>query len=201
MNALALALALALGPADVEEARLPRSLADSFVEPAAAAKGDLSFWVGAHLGVTGAYDSEDPNFLIGVSGRLHILPWLGAEATLDFNTRQSYEHNQIHVVQVPFEFVGLLYPPVEWPVRPYGLAGIGFTISDTSYTGALRGNKDSTDLRRMFLIGFGAEMELGTNVMVDANLRFIFVEEPPHFSGNSADAIQFTVGVLFKLAK
>jgi opacity protein-like surface antigen len=201
MNALALALALALGPAEVEEDRLPRSLADSFVEPAPAAKADVSIWVGAHLGVMGAYDAEDPNFMIGVNGRVQILSWLGAEFTLDFNTRQSYENGQIHVTQVPFEFAALFYLPVQWPVQPYGIAGVGFTITDTSYTGALAGTSDETELRRLFLLGFGAEFDLNPSIMLDANLRFIFVDEPRHFSGNSADAIQFTVGILFKLAK
>jgi opacity protein-like surface antigen len=199
MNAFALTLALTLGPADLVEDRLPICLAETLAEPAA--KADPEWWVGAHLGVAGAYDAEDPTFLIGVNGRVHILPWLGAEASLDFQLKQSFEHNQIHVFQVPFEFSALFYPPVgDSPIRPYGMAGIGFTITDVSYSGSLS-RSDTTDPNLLFYLGFGAEFELEPNIALDANLRFVFVQDPPHFSGNSADWIQFTVGVMFKLSK
>ena len=200
--AFALGLAAASGPGDSD---LPRSLgADEtsfLVGPAAAKADEVTLWVGGHLGVTGAYDAEDPNFVIGANFRAKILPWLGAEGTLDFNTRQNYEHNQIHVVQIPFEFAALFYAPLELPVAPYALAGFGFTISDTSYTGGLGGTHDETELNRLFFLGLGVEYELQPNVLLDANLRFVFVQDPPHFQGNSADWIQFTVGVLFKLSK
>jgi hypothetical protein len=199
MNAFALALALGLGPADLEEDRLPSRLAETLTEPVD--KADPEWWIGAHLGVAGAYDADDPTFLMGVAGRVHILPWLGAEASLDFQLKQSFEHNQIHLFQVPFEFTGLFYPPVgDSPIRPYGLAGFGFTITDVSYTGSLS-RSDTTDPNLLFFLGFGAEFELDRNIALDANLRFVFAQDPPHFSGNSADWIQFTVGVLFKLSK
>jgi hypothetical protein len=199
MTTLALVLALAAGPADFEDSRLPTHLAESMTEPAA--KADPEWWVGPHLGVAGAYDAADPTFLIGAAGRVHILPWLGAEASIDFQLRQSFEQDQIHLFQVPFEFTGLFYPPVgDSPIRPYGLAGFGFTITSTSYTGGLsRG--DSTDLNLLFFIGFGAEFELEPNIALDASLRFVFSQDPPHFAGNSADWIQFTIGILFKLSK
>jgi hypothetical protein len=193
MNAFALALAFALGPADLEEDRLPIRLVETLAEPAA--KADPEWWIGAHLGVAGAYDAADPTFLMGAAGRVHILPWLGAEASIDFQLKQSFEQNQIHIFQVPFEFSGLFYPPVgDSPIRPYGLAGLGFTITDVSYTGSLS-RSDTTDVNLLFYLGFGAEFEL------QPNIRFVFAQDPPHFSGNSADWIQFTIGVLFKLSK
>jgi hypothetical protein len=199
MNAFAVALALALGPADLETDRLPACLAETLPEPAA--KADPEWWIGAHLGVAGAYDAADPTFLMGVNGRVHILPWLGAEASLDFQLKQNFEHDQIHLFQVPFEFSGLFYPPLgDSPVRPYGLAGFGFTITDVSYSGSLsRG--DTTDPNLLFFLGFGVELELEPNIALDANLRFVFVQDPPHFAGNSADWIQFTIGIMFKLSK
>ncbi|MBI3857514.1 MAG: porin family protein [Planctomycetes bacterium] len=200
--ALALTLAAAAGPNDTD---LPRSLSIDetpyLVAPPAAAKADLEFLVGVHLGVTGAWDAEDPTFMLGANFRLHILPWLGAEVTLDFSTRQSYERNQIHVTEVPIEVAGLFYPPLELPVKPYGIFGFGFDIADTSYTGAFAGFKDSTDLQLLFFLGFGVEFELTPNIVLDANLRFVFVEDPPHFGGNSADWVQFTLGAMIKLSK
>src|SRR5215831_10550116 len=60
--ALALRLAAAAGP---DETDLPRSLSVDetpyLVAPAPAAeKADLSFWVGGHLGIAGAYDADNP---------------------------------------------------------------------------------------------------------------------------------------------
>ena len=138
MNALALAFALAMGPLDLEEdARLPRALAESYVEPAAP-KADLSMWVGGHLGVAGAYDADDPCFVIGGNFRLHIFDWLGAEATLDFQTKQGVDHSAAKIFQVPFMFAGLFYPPIDLgPLRPYGIFGFGWTITDISGPGKI----------------------------------------------------------------
>jgi hypothetical protein len=200
--AFAFSFAAAAGPNDTD---LPRSLdADEsryLVALPAAAKEDLSFWAGLHLGVAGAYDADAPAFLIGGNGRAHILPWLGADASIDFQLKQSYEHSSIHTFQVPFEFAGLFYPPVEWPVRPYGIFGVGFTITDVTYSKNLSGLNDQTDFNVLFFLGFGAEFELQPNILLDANLRFVFASDPPHFSGNSADWIQFTLGIMIKLSK
>ncbi len=200
MNALALALALALGPSDPGEDRLPMSLADALPEPARA-RATPEWWAGGHVGLASAYDSDDVSFDVGFNGRVHLLEWFAAEGTIDFQTRQNFEHDQIHVVQIPFEFAGLFFLPLgDLPLRPYGQAGVGFSITDTSYTGSLsRG--DDTGLNLLFFLGLGAELAMGDNMALDVSLRFVFVQDPPHFAGNSADFLQFTVGVLFKLAK
>lgn len=195
MNALALALALALGPADVED-RLPRSLAD-FVEPAPPVKEQYDLWLGGHLGVAGAYDGDGPAFTIGFDGRMQILPWLAAGMTLDFQTKQEVDDAPgVDFFQIPFMFAAHLYPPLDLgDLRPYGLIGFGFTITDVS--GAA---DDDTDLNLLFFLGFGAEYDLSKNVFLDANVRFVFAQDPPHSGDFSADWAQFTVGVLFRLA-
>ena len=53
----------------------------------------------------------------------------------------------------------------------------------------------------LFLIGFGAELELANNLLVDANMRFVFCQDPRSTGDFSADWIQFTVGILLKLSK
>jgi hypothetical protein len=200
MNALAVALALALGPTDLEEDRLPLTIADSFIEPAAA-KGEQEWWAGGRIGLASAYDSDDTSFDVGFFGRVHLLSWFAADASVDFQTRQNFEHDQIHVVQVPFEFAGLFFVPLgDLPIRPYGQVGVGFSISDTNYTGGLS-RSDDTSLRALFFLGLGTELALGENMALDVSLRFVFVQNPPDFAGNSADWIQFTVGIMFKLAK
>jgi len=197
--AFALGLAAVAGPDDTD---IPRSLSVNeapFLAPAA--KDELSWWLGGHLGFTNAYDAEDLNFVIGGGIRAKILPWLGAEATIDFNTRQNFEHDQIHVVQVPIEAAALIYIPLELPVQPYGIVGLGFTFSNTTYSGSLGGLNDTTEANPLFLLGFGVEFAMADNILLDANLRFVFANNPQHFQGNSADWLQLTFGILFKLSK
>lgn len=198
--ALSMCLAAAGGPGDAD---LPRSLgADEgpyLVVPAAKEGSDV--YVGLHLGVAGAYDAEDPTFLFGGGARTHLLPWLGADLCVDFQLKQAYEHREIHVFQVPVQLAGLFYLPLELPVRLYGQAGVGITITTIGYSGTQRNNPDTTELNLLFFLGFGAEFALNDNVLLDANLRFFFAGDPPRFAGNSADWAQFTVGLMIKLSK
>jgi len=196
--ALALSVAVAGGPNDLD---LPRSMSlDDFkpavsvpVEPAAPA--DFALFANLHIGIAGCFDADNPAFIFGGGARVHILPWLGAEATMDFQTKQKVE-DRVSIFQVPFEFAALFYPPLELPLRPYGIFGIGFTITDVTIPG-----NDKTDLNLLFFLGFGAEFELSPNLLVDANLRFVFAQDPRNTGDFSADWIQFTVGLLLKLSK
>jgi hypothetical protein len=200
MNALALALALALGPEDVEEVRLPRSLSESFVPPVAArGKEEHEILLGGHLGVARAGDGDGPSFVAGFEWRIHILPWLGAGGSVDYQTKQQVDGIPgADFFQVPFMWSVLLYPPLDLgPLRLYGLAGFGFTI--TSVTGpAVRNN---TDLNFLGSLGFGAELELATDVFLDAHACYIWAQDPPNTGKFSADWTQVTVGLLFKMAK
>jgi opacity protein-like surface antigen len=201
---IALALTLGLAAAGPNDSDLPRSLGvdeTRYLVAPAAAKDESSLWVGGHLGVIGGYDAADPDFMIGGGARFKILPWLGVDATVDFGTRQSFQNGQIHVSQTPLEFAALLYPPVELNLHPYGMAGVGFTFTSVSYSGTLGGLNDTLEVNPLFFLGFGAEFELQDNIMLDANLRFVFTSTPAHFQGNTADWVQFTVGVLIKLSK
>ena len=195
MNALAMVLALAVGPDAIEEAGLPRSLAaaprifeetslprslaeDYSVPPLAAEKADLQWSVGGRMAITvftGA--GGGAGFLIGGQGRVHILPWLGAEASLDIIIPFSGG------TLVPLEVSALFYPPVEGAFHPYGQAGFGLAFGSGGGTAGL------------FFIGAGCEYELQPNMMLDASLRFTFV------GASYFDVFQITVGILFKLAK
>jgi len=199
MNALALALALALGPTDLED-RLPRSLSEAFVTPVAPPPnetGDL--WVGGHLGVAGAYDGDAPCFVIGGEGRMQLKPWLAVDITIDFQTRQQIENSPgADFFQIPFMAGALFYPQLGLgKLRPYGQAGAGFTITNVSGPSV----HDNTDLNLLFFLGFGAEFELSPDVMLDASVRFVWASDPPDTGSFSADWAQFTVGILFKMAK
>jgi opacity protein-like surface antigen len=141
-------------------------------------------------------DADHPCFLFGGTARAGIFEWLGADLSIDFQTKQRVD-DAVSVFQVPFMFTALFYPPLELPVRPYGQIGFGFTITDVTVPGP---GTDDTDLNALFHFGFGAEYELAKNVLVDGNLRFVFATDPPHAGDFDAHWIQFTIGILFKLS-
>lgn len=200
MAALALALALAWGPTDFEEDRLPRALAESFVPAAAAPDHEgHEILVGAHFGAVEAYDGKGPSFLAGLEWRIHILPWLGVGATFDYHSRQHVDAAATAgFLQVPLMWSFLLYPPLDLgPLRLYGQVGGGFTITDISGTDL----RNDTDLNWLFCLGFGAEIELSSNVMLDANLRLILAQEPSGTGDFRSDWAQVSIGLLFKLPR
>lgn len=196
MIALTLALALATGG----DTDLPRSLSldeSRFTSPEPAQADNFVLWVGGHFGAVGMYDADHPAILLGAEARAHILSWLGASATFDVQTKQKVE-DAVSVFQVPFQFAGLFYPPLDLPLRPYGMFGIGWTITDVT----VPGGSDESDANLLFFLGFGAEYALSKDFLLDANLRFVFAQDEPFKGSNvSADWIQFSVGFLLRLSR
>jgi hypothetical protein len=214
MTTLALALVLAATDPD-----LPRVLGDDVAPPAITQFYDLPAWslepqaargqhrpltwaIGGHLGVASSFDSDDAAFDIGGQARLmYLLPWLSLEGSIDIQTEQSYENGDIHIFLFPVQFTALFYPPVDWPVRPYGLAGIGIYYEDIRFSGALSYKRNNTAIEPGFHVGFGADYALPStpNIVLNADLRFVFLSHPGGLQGNDLDYMQFTVGVNFIL--
>jgi opacity protein-like surface antigen len=201
MSAFTTLLLFALGGED-----LPRTLASEVphvrwsLDPEAAAPKAaplLTWTLGARIGVASAYDSDDEAFDIGAQLRVRILDWLGAEASIDVQSKQSYEHNDIDVFILPIQFSALFYPPLDWVVKPYGVAGVGFYYYDVTYSGALAAKKDKSDFRPGFHLGFGIEYAVTPSISVNSDLRFLFINGSA--SGNDFDYFQLTFGVNFKL--
>jgi len=200
MNALALALALAWGPTDADEDRLPRSLSESYVLPVAAPdEVSHEILLGGHLGVVDAVDGDGPGLVSGFEWRIHILPWLGACGSVDYQSKQQIDQaTGNHFFQIPLMWSLLFYAPLDLGrLRPYGQAGTGFTITNVSGSFAHSG----TDVNLLGFLGVGAEFELASNVWLDANARFVSAQAPPGTGSYNADWMQFTIGVFFKLAK
>jgi opacity protein-like surface antigen len=199
MNALALALALAWGP-DFEEDRLPRSLSDAYVLPDEAPdKAGREILLGGHLGVVDAVDGDGPGLVVGFEWRIHMLPWLGACGSIDYQSRQQVDQAPgNHFFQVPLMWSLLFYPPVDLgPLRLYGQVGTGFTVTNVSGSSVRTG----TDVNFLGFLGVGAEFQLSSNLWLDANARFVSAKPPPNTGDFNADWAQFTVGVFYNLGK
>ena len=202
MAIIVLFVALSAGDLD-----LPRTLAsdpdfslglESF-EGQGAKAHDVTWTVGGHLGAASSFDSDDAGFLIGGQGRVRFLPWLGAEGSLDLQTSQAYEGGDIHVWMFDVQISALFYAPVDWPVKPYGVAGIGLYYENIGYSGALAFQSNKTAFEPGFHFGFGAEYAVTPQIALDADVRFIFLSHPGGLSGNDLNFFQFTVGINFKI--
>src|SRR6478672_9067067 len=114
MNALALALALAWGP-DFEEDRLPRSLSESYLLPDEAPdKATHEVLLGGHLGAVNAVDGDGPGLVAGFEWRIHILPWLGACGSVDYQSKQQVDQaTGNHFFQIPLMWSLLFYAPLD----------------------------------------------------------------------------------------
>ena len=191
MIALAFALGLALGPG---EDRLPRSLSD---------EETTSVFVGLHLGAADAVDGGDPGLLAGFEWRMHILPWLAVGGGVDFLGKQDIETiSGGHFLQVPFTWSILLSPPIDLGIfRPYAVAGGGFTITDVKGEIGQIVALNSTDLNLLYEAGFGLEIRLGPNLLLDVNARYVWAHDPPQAVGFGTDWRQVTVGILVKLPR
>lgn len=204
MNALTLVLGLALGPEGLEEDRLPRSLSESFVPPVAeSVDEDHSPLVGIHLGVAHAIDGDSYGFLAGFEWRIHILNWLGVGGGVDFLSKEIVHHfTEGRLLQVPFTWSVQVSPPLDLGVfRPYGLFGGGFTITSVSGTSIGNAHLDATNVNPLYYAGFGMEMALGSTLVLDAGVRYVWAHESSGGVHFDADWRQFTVGVFLKLPR
>lgn len=208
-----LAIVLALAATDVD---LPRFLGDEprvlpavesrdlpewgLAPPQAAARAPnaLQWTIGGHLGIASAFDSDDSAFDIGGQVRLiGLLPWLTIEGSIDLQTRQTYENGDIEVLVFPIQFTAIFYPPVDFPVKPYGLVGFGLYYEDIRFSGALGYKDDRTAIEPGFHIGFGGDWAITPEIVLNADLRFVFLSHPGGLQGNDLDYLQFTVGINF----
>jgi opacity protein-like surface antigen len=198
-------LAAALG--DREPEGLPICLGDDVEHRVEAADAPAvhehvrdEWWLGPRFGVVSSYDSDDAVFLAGVQLRVRLLSWLWVEGTADVHTTESYHHGDIRVVQVPTGASALFFLPLEGDFRPYAAAGAGIDFSRVTYHGTLGSTEDKTSVTPIWLhIGFGAQYFLAERWMLDADLRFAFVDTPTGLHGNSFDFIQFSVGLNYRL--
>jgi len=176
---------------------LPRELTlAEQAEPAKQEKG-LVWWIGGHLGVAVPFDGGS-SFLIGFVARVDILPWLTIEGSVDYH-RDDYQGGDVQVTEIPIQLSALYRFQVDWPIKPYALAGFGLYYTDVHFSGALSDLNDRHDLHVGFHFGGGIDYPVSPTIVLDADVRFVFVEGAAQ--GNGFSYFQFTVGIMFRLTK
>lgn len=189
---------MALGMTGGEDTELPRTLWTE-VEPAPAPRADsmMTWTIGPRVGYADSSDADRGTWTAGAQARLYIFPWLAAEASIEFHQSRYQDGDEI-VTTFPIQLSGIVYLPVDWAIRPYAVAGFGFYHTQVHFRGSLSSQSDEHDVSVGGHIGTGLEWKLSPSTSINVDMRFIFMDEPPHVSDNF-DFWQITVGVNFKI--
>ena len=171
---ISLMLCLAAAAGAVED--LPAQLWAQ--EPEKESKVDAPrFSIGAHVGWFENKDAEDGEVFYGLQARVYLLRWLGIEGSIDFQ-KSDFIDDDAELTTVPVQLTGLLFPLPHLPFRPYVLAGAGWYFTEVEYKGALSNLDDEDESAFGFHFGAGAEILLGKILLLYADIRWTFIDEP-----------------------
>lgn len=159
----------------------------------AAAQG-LNF--GPQLGYYKARDADNGEVMYGAALRLRILPFLGAEGSINYR-QEDYGDNAVTVRSWPVMITGLLYPI---PFL-YGALGAGWYNTTFDYNNDLADLGSETKQEFGWHVGGGLELPLGTVAKVTGDIRYVFLDynfaDAPQLPETDADFYVITIGVLF----
>jgi opacity protein-like surface antigen len=174
---------------------LPRSLS-AMTEPVRE-EARMMWTLGPRIGYADAKDADNGTWMVGIQSRLHIFSWLAVEGSVDYR-KDEFENGDIESVSIPIQFSGIVFLPVDWSFRPYGLVGFGWYVTETKFSGAFAAQKDESDTDFGGHAGLGVDFKLNESLTLDVDFRFIWRNEPPKVASNY-DFYQITAGLNFKL--
>lgn len=179
MNALmALAVALASPAQDsiADDLWRPPSLVRTAGPTAADEPTDFSsaFSIGPAGGYLVVKEADRGTWFGGVQARIHFAKILAAEASVTFH-QNKYEEGDVVVTQYPVQLTAFLYIIPEGPLRPYILGGVGWYHTKFQYDGLFSLLNDRTEQIFGEHLGAGAELMLGKQASLDADVRYIFL--------------------------
>lgn len=163
-----------------------------------------TFGFGPRLGYYKATDAEEGNFYGGLQARFRPGAVFGVEASIEYRGGQSYGIGDYTVETsfVPITASILLLAPISDTFVPYGLAGVGayYTMYTFSDEAANLGFEDDSEFNIGYHLGFGAELPLSSNVALNADYRYLFLnpdDGEASLEGASFDGNVFTAGLTF----
>jgi hypothetical protein len=200
MVGLATAICLAFGGVETaeEDASIPDRLFVSEPQDGGKEGHAPRFAIGAHVGWFEMKDAEDGEMFYGLHARLYFLKIFAVEGSIDF-AKQDFLDDDAELTTVPVQLTGLVLLPLgDLPLRPYGLIGLGWYFSEVEYSDGLAGASDDSDSTFGAHLGFGAELLLGKTLMLHADLRYVFIDEPDvdnsSFEDEEFDFFQISIG-------
>jgi opacity protein-like surface antigen len=162
----------------------------------------MSFMLGARVGYMQGKDADKGNWLGGVQARLYIVEFLAVEGSIEFH-QDEYLDGDATLTFYPVQVSTLLSPFTQWPVRPYVLGGAGWYYTRIDYHDALETLDSETDHFFGFHVGGGAELSLGKSLVLSADFRYVFVDEPgvdnSQIENEDWDYWEITGGINFRM--
>lgn len=173
---------------------LPRALAEEepaaaggeeagpFADPAQAKPPRTGFSLGPRAGYLRARDADRGTWFGGVQARLRLSPAFAVEGSIEFH-QDEFADGSVEVTQYPVQATALFYPFPEWPFQLYALAGAGWYFTRFGFEDELEDLDDETDSVWGIHAGVGAELFAGDAFSLDADVRYIFLDESDDVSG------------------
>jgi len=157
--------------------------------------------LGPQVGYQKAQDADEGKFMGGVAMRLKLTQSIGIEASINYRS-ENYSDGALTVKSWPIMITGLFYPiPIV-----YGAIGTGWYNTTFDYDQSrfpFQFVADETKQKIGWHFGGGLELPVGTNSMLTADIRYVFINYDfnsiPGFGDKSSDFVVFTVGLLFGL--
>ena len=155
---------------------VPVALFAALLASAAPLRAEVfGFGLGVQGGVIQARDGNGTVGTFGVNARLRLIGILAAEARASYS-KEGFEAAGVKVLdleQVPVQLSLQLYPIPLGPVRPYLLAGWGWTYLKAS--GSWHGiGLDSTQTSGNFVAGAGVDLMIYRKVALVVDFRYSF---------------------------
>ncbi len=161
-----------------------------------------SVYLGPHLGIQKSPGADKPNYLVGATLRLKLLPVLGVEGDIGYR-QEEFGSGAVTIKTWPVTFTGLLYP---LPVI-YGGIGGGWYNSTIDYSTQYNqlGFADETSRDFGWHLAAGIELPASPNIKIFGDVRFVFLDTKLRdlpgnvLHGAKANFYSINVGLLFGL--
>jgi len=174
------------------------SLGDDLEEALTVQSPEVSWGLGPRAGFLKSRGADSGTWFGGVQGRVWFSEYIGGEASITFHQDEFDDGfgGDVTVTYYPLELSILVYPIQDWKVKPYVVAGLGWYYTRIDFDNSAF--DDETDNLFGFHIGIGADLPVSPRVILDADIRYVFLDEPSAADDEEFDLWQVTIGATFK---
>jgi len=157
---------------------------------------------GMRVGVLDEEDADNATWYLGFQLRQWFTPAIAGEFSVDWH-QSDFEDDGIKVNQFPIQLSAMLFPFPRMRLRPYGLIGVGWYVSQINIrSGNTAIVTDETETTFGFHAGGGLEFHINPQYSLSLDLRYIAVDEgvfdDSGLAGQDLDYWQAAVGINFK---
>lgn len=159
-----------------------------------------TFGIGPRVGYYNSADADEGSFYGGIQARLRLGAFVGIEGAVEYRSKQEYGigNYTMDTSSIPVTASLLFFAPVSEQFAPYAVGGLGayYTRYNFSDEAEGLGLEDDNDFHMGYHIGLGFEIPLSSNVALNADYRYLFMNpdrneeslEDTDFSGNVISA-------------